>query len=289
MAPPTLRAIEPGSGPAVGGDVVRLFGAGLGPGVLVRFGDRPAEIVAVSVDHVLLRAPAHPPGAVSIELQNLDDLGQPVPGEVVGIADAYRYQRARLLEEADLTRLVRTLLRELQSQLLANTSLAVHVDYDATPLDGQVAIAELPAVVVTGPRIRENRFYGSSEIAEYGLGPEVVRMRPPLTVDLVFSLTGASDRTVELLTLMSGVMSFLHRNRWLSMPRDHQHPHLGHVRWELDPEGELRTSINDRDGVHAFMTGLVVRGFDVDESRPLDVAAATTSTHLHTEPTGSQP
>jgi len=101
-------------------------------------------------------------------------------------------------------------------------------------------------------------------------GPELLRRRPAYTVDLVFTLTGASERTAELLNLMAAVATFLNRNRWLELARDAGDPSKGTVRWELDADGEFRTQLAGRDDVRAFTCGLVLRGFDVDEGLPLD-------------------
>jgi hypothetical protein len=105
-------------------------------------------------------------------------------------------------------------------------------------------------------------------------GPEIRRRRPPFTVDLEFALTGASDRAVELLNMMTAVAAFLDRNRWLSMERDPANPTGGAVRWEMDASGELQTNFEGKDDVRAFTWGLVIRGFDVDEGLPLDIGKA---------------
>ena len=63
----------------------------------------------------------------------------------------------------------------------------------------------------------------------------------PYTVDLAFTLTAASDRTVELLNLMAAVATFLDRSRWVELPRDPDDSDAGVVRWEMDPEGEFQT------------------------------------------------
>jgi hypothetical protein len=111
------------------------------------------------------------------------------------------------------------------------------------------------------------------DVVPGSLGPELVRRKPPCTVDLVFIITAASERTAELFNLMAAVATFLNRNRWLELLRDPNAPELGSVRWELDAEGEFRTQLGSRDDVRAFSCGFAVRGFDVDEGLPLDTGA----------------
>ena len=293
MAVPTLTGITPTSGPTAGGDLVRISGTGLAAQVVVLFDGLAGEVLGIrdeagaSVADV--RTPPHAEGTVDVVLRNLDDTGEPVPGEEATLSGAYRFLRPRIVAESDLTRLVRTLLRELKRQVLANVSMTVSVDYDDTTVDGMnvVAISKLPSLVLSGPRVAEDRFFSTNEphedVVAGAAGPELVRRRPPYTVDLVFTLTAASDRTVELLNLMAAVATFLNRNRWVEMPRDPAEPAAGVARWEMDPDGDFQTRLDGPDDVRAFTCGLVVRGFDLDEGLPLDVGRAVVETELQTE------
>ena len=110
-----------------------------------------------------------------------------------------------------------------------------------------------------------------------------MRRRPPYTVDLEFTVTAASDRTVELLNLMAAVATFLNRSRWIEMPRDPGDISKGNARWEMDPQGEFRTRLDGPDDVRAFTCGFVVRGFDIDEGLPRDLGKAVDTTELDTE------
>jgi len=292
MAVPSLTGISPATGPTGGGDVVRLTGTGFAPEVAVLFGDAPAEVLSVreeaGVSLADARTPAHADGVVDVTIRNLDVGGASVPGEEATLAGAYRFLRPRIVAESDLTRLVRTLLRELKRQVIANVSMTVSVDYDDTTVDGMnvVAISKLPSLVLSGPRVVENRFFSTNEPHEDVVpgagGPELLRRRPPYTVDLAFTLTAASDRTVELLNLMAAVATFLNRNRWIELPRDPGDPDSESVRWEMDPEGELQTRLDGPDDVRAFTCGFVVRGFDIDEGLPLDVGKAVADAELDT-------
>ena len=294
MAVPTLTSVSPSVGPAGGGDLVRLLGTGFANRLSVRFGGGSAVVVAVreeagaSVADV--RTPAVEASIVDVELQNLDATGAPVPGELAVLAGAYQFLRPTVARESDLTRAVRQLLRELKRQVLANVSATVSVDYDDTPVDGQsfVAMAKVPALVLSGPTLRQNRFYSANvprvDVVPGALGPELVRRKPPYTVDLVFAITAASERTAELFNLMAAVATFLNRNRWLELPRDPSDAERGSVRWELDADGEFRTQLEGRNDVRAFSCGFIVRGFDVDEGLPLDLGAIVLDPELQLRP-----
>ena len=290
MAIPTLISISPASGPSSGGDLVRLQGIGFAERVEVLFGNAIAKILNVrEVDGVSfadVRTPAHAPGVVDVVLTNLDANGSPIAGEHAILSEIYRFLRAPIVREADLTRVVRALLRELKRQVIENVSASVALDYDDTPADGLsiVAMATLPSLVLSGPRVVQNRFFSTNEPHEDAVlgpsGPEFLRRRPAFTVDLGFTITAASDRTVELFNLLAATATFLNRNRWLVLDRDPADPSKGAVRWEMDPEGEVRTKLDGEGDVRVFTCGFVVRGFDIDEGLPASFGKAVLETDL---------
>jgi len=55
------------------------------------------------------------------------------------------------------------------------------------------------------------------------------------------------------------------------------------VKWELLPQGNIRTNFKGQDDVSAFTWGFVVRGFDVDEGQPLDIGYLVTDPQVQTE------
>lgn len=292
MAIPTLRTISHAAGPSSGGALVSLEGTGVGGRQQVLFGGRPAEVIATHTVGVAtaieVRTPAHDSGVVDVELLNLDLNERPISGERAVLPLAYRFERPAIAREADLTRIIRQLLRELNRQVVANVSTSVSVDYDDTA-DGQsiIAMAKLPSLVLTGPTLRQNRFYSANEphydVVGTPTGLQAVRRKPPLTVDLVFGLTVASSRTAELFNLMGSVATFLNRNRWLELQRDPSTLDRGTVRWELEADGDFRTQLASRDDLRVFTCGFVVRGFDIDEGLPLDRNPLVERPELETE------
>ena len=187
-----------------------------------------------------------------------------------------------IVTESDFTRMVRTVLRALKSEVLENTGISVSVEYDDTAEDGLgiIATAELPSLTVTGPVLLENRFYSVNAIRELDIpdseGRTVNLQGPPLTRDLRFSLTGAAQGTAQMLNLLGAVSSFFNRNQWISMPRDPEDSNSESVRWELDFDSDARTNLDGPDDIRAFSAGFVIRGFDIDEgvsagqTRPVD-------------------
>jgi len=294
MAAPIVTSLQPPQGPAGGGDLVRLVGAGFAARLQVLFDGTPVQVLSVRDEAGVfvadLRTAAHAPALVDVVVQNLDAVGLPVAGETVLLAAAYRFVRPELARESDLTRLIRTLLQALKREVLTNTSLTVSVDYDDTVLDGLnvVALAKVPSIVLSAPRIAENRFYSTNALQEVVVqgptGPEIQRRRPAYTVDLAFTITLTTDRTVGLLNLTSAVARFLNQNRWVEMARDPDDPAAGTVRWEMDPDGDYHTRIDGPGDVRVYACSFLVRGFDMDEGLALDRGRAVTQPQLATTP-----
>jgi hypothetical protein len=298
VARPSLLSLEPAEGPSSGGNVLRLVGAGFASTLRVELGGLAAVVLGVwereQSTIADVRCPAHAPGPVDLEISNLDTRGLPIDGERASWPGAYRYARDSLVEEADLTRLVRELLRLLKRHVLENTSVAVSIEYDDAPEDGAsiIAMAKLPAISLSGPTLRPNRFYSDNVLREQVVatsrGLELERFGPSATVDLLFSLTGASTRTTELLQLLASVTRFLNRQRWVELLRDGQDPSLGTVRWELDLEGEVRTQLAGRDDVRTFSCSFLVRGFDLEETTPIERGHRVVTPELQTRGFGNE-
>jgi hypothetical protein len=294
VSTPTLTKLSQGHGPTSGDDLVRLHGTNFGKHIAVWFGGAEAKVVRIvrsqGTCFADVRTAAHGPALVDVLVWNLDTQGLPVANESASLPAAYRYARGPLVDEAILTRAIRKLIQDLKRDVLANTAITVSVDYQPPTDDDAVVIpiASLPSLVVSGPTLRQNRFYGTYEPRESlvagRLGIEVAKHRPPFTADLAFVITGASSSTVELLNLMGAVVTFLSRSHWLELDRDPHDASKGRVRWELHVDGEARASLHSTEGVRAFTAALVIRGVDVDEGLPrertrrveaVDVEAAT--------------
>jgi hypothetical protein len=95
-----------------------------------------------------------------------------------------------------------------------------------------------------------------------------VLQRNPFTVDLSFDIVGLSDRKKELLSMLSAVVKFFHRNKWIYLDRDPDDPSKGEVRWEMDwqPGGvaKVRGGANNSN-LRSFSGSFVIRGFDIED------------------------
>jgi len=299
MAVPTLSSIAPSAGPASGGDLVRLAGTGFAERVEVRFDGGPPQVLqtwaVAGVSLLDVRTPRHQPAVVDVSLQNLDADGAPVPGEAAVIEGGYTFRRAQLVAESDLTRLVRALRRQLKHQVLANTGISVSVDFVEVDPDAEELLvipltkADLPSLTMAGPRVSQNRALSTNVLREEAVvgesGAEIVRRRSPLTVDLEFQLTVASQRTTELLNLMTAVAAFFNDNPWIELPRDGAAPDGYAVRFELELRGDLRArlDVSRKSDVRVFTAGFAVVGFDIAAGLPFDRGKAVDETVIATQ------
>jgi len=287
MAAPTIDSISPATGSTGGGTLVDVLGSGFrlpplppaegpappaGPTVAVLVGGRSAlDVDVLAADRLTFLAPPGEAGPADVVVRNLDDAGDPIVGEDVTAPAALTYAQPRLAVESDLTRLVRTLLRELKRQVHANVSLTVQTDFDAQTGDELhlTELASLPGLVLVGPELTENRFYSLNSPPEVPAGDGTAfRRRVPYTVDLGFTLVGVADHTTELLNLMATAELFFHRNKHLEMDRDPANAGAGRVRYEMDftPDGDLRvTSQPNASNVRSFSGSFVLRGFDLED------------------------
>jgi hypothetical protein len=283
----TITSILPRSGPTAGGLLLDIAGSGFvlpaapaptGPTspllstVRVFVGSRLSRDVRVlAADRLICVLPVGDVGPADVLVENLDADGEPADGEQAIAPGAFTYVRHPLTHEADLTRLVRALLQELKRQVLENVVLTVQTDFDPDTGDELHLshIAALPALVLIGPELTENRFFSVNQRPELATAPDrFAQRRAPYTVDLGFTVVGVSDHTTELLNLMAATQLFFHRNKVLELDRDPADAHVGRVGYEMDftPDGDLKvTSQPNEANVRSFSGRFVVRGFDLED------------------------
>ncbi|MHB1843381.1 MAG: IPT/TIG domain-containing protein [Deltaproteobacteria bacterium] len=256
-----LRSLTPDHGLTSGLTLVEITGAGfpLDGQVEVLFGGAPASCLSVpSAERLLCVTPRHDAGAVDVEVH--------AGTEHATLARAFTYAPPDLAVETDLARLVRTLLRELKRQVHENVSLTTSTDF-AEPGIERAELARLPALVLIGPALLEDRFYSRNDLPEQAVAPGVFReQREPYTVDLEFTLAGVTERTADLFNLLAAATLFFHKNLRIEVARDAADPAKGNVSYELALLNGLKViSTPNPSNVRHFTGVFVLRGFDLDE------------------------
>lgn len=299
MAVPTISTINPATVHTGGKTLIEITGTNFKvpvlpppanepyttatPTVAVLFGTAEStDVSVISATRLFALVPKSPieaikansygEGSVDVTIRNLDDDGDPIPGEEVIEADGLTYSRVQLATESDFQRLMRQIIREFRLQMIPNVQMTSHTDFDSDTGDAAniTDLAELPGIALVGPTLRENRFYSQNapiSIAATEPG-EYLRRRVGYTVDLEFAIVGVSDNKMELLSLMAVVNGFFEKNKFLELLRDPNDSTKGSARYEMDftEDGDLATigAPNDSN-IRAFSGRFVIRGFDMQD------------------------
>lgn len=315
MAVPTITTIVPTIGHTRGRGLVEILGSGFQtwvippptgaptpdawPTVEVLFGGAPGtEVAVVSSSRLFVRAPPSPlggvkpnfgEGLVDVTVRNVDEHGVVIGAETDTFIDGFEYRRQQLSEESNLARVVRMLLQEMKRQIIPNVSNTTHSDFDLESADllDIVDVAELPAVVIFGPNIQENRFFTLNGTVARQLSSGEYETRPASdTDDLFFTFVAVSDLKLEALNLQSSVRTFFANNKWLTIARDPNDLSLGEVKYDmqLDAAGIGFTPSGDgKSNLRSFSGSFVVRGFDHEDLTGFPGSNVVARTHEVTE------
>ncbi len=288
MAVPTIASISPTTGRAGGQQIVTILGTGFrlpnappasGPAptppasVRVTFGTRTApRVLVLSTTELRVITPAGVPGAaVAVAVQNLDPDGVAISGELVTSAGAFTFRRPDYTsKEWALQRVVRAVIRLMKEQFLENTVHTTNTDFDSDTSDGLniVEVSSLPACVVAGPEVRENRFFSQNDRRfEAGPGGSVEALPVAWTADLVFTIAILSSSAMELLAMLEAFPVLVNANDFLTIDRSRTDPSLGTVSWEMDfaAGGDPRVmNTPNNSNVRCFTAQIEVRGVDLD-------------------------
>lgn len=291
MTAPTFVSCTPNVGRTGGAQLLRVRGTGfrlppapgpLGsaqaalPTVEVLFGTRRAREVRVLSSELLhVVTPIGDAGLTSITIRNVDDAGAPIAGESITVQNVFAFKRPELArkpsQETTLQRVVGAIIFELRRQIVENTVLTTHTDYDDTPDGANVAaLSKLPGLVLSGPRLEEDRELSSNQARVVTLPDgRVARLRPARTVDMEFTLIGVDELQQPMLALMSECEAFFMRNTELVLPVDVTKPDGPTVGYEIDmvrgshfaPVGNAATNSN----IRAFSGTFRVLAVDLDD------------------------
>lgn len=241
-----------------------------------------------------------PPGrAVTVQILNVTQgTTNPIMGESVSVTSAFTYTRPIMTSEyeSDFTRAVRTFIQLLKRQLIVDeVNWAVQTDYDEKTGDELhvTKFAKLPGIALVGPDLRENRFYSLNEQPDYPDGTispldgessaGFLETRVPYTVDVLFTVIGASNNKAELLNLMANFIIVMHKNKWLRMDRSPTNAALGQVKYEMDfePAGlPTTTTVPNNSNVRSWSAKIVIRGFDIESISGLAIDGTSDPSEL---------
>lgn len=289
MSVPTITSVTPSSGPTRGRRLVKIVGTNFAlppapvptgptpgtikPAVQVLFGAEPAlEVHVLSTTLLHVVSPVKDAGLVSVTVRNVDQAGVLVGAETVTAANAYTFARPDFnqtgVNESILARVVRAFMRELKRQVLENVVIAVHTDYDNT-LDGAniAMVATAPAIVLSGPTLRTNRFYSTNEVRQETVSSQTYEKRPARTVDIVFTIIGVHDLLQPSMNFMQEVVGFFEGNKNLRVLENPSVPNT-YIDFETKIENDFAMSKQSdaNPNIHIFSGTIAIVGVDLDDS-----------------------
>ena len=297
MAVPTIFSIDPTEGPTTGFTAVEILGENFRPPTIlppdpatnitppspipvkVYFGGVESQTVLWITENRLYaitppRTEESSSGTiipVDVVVENVDDDGILIPGETVTLSDGftYRYPTLNAYIRQPLTILTRSLIMKFRSYVHPNTVHMVNTDYDEAPGDGLniTHLASLPAIVLSGPDLQENRFYSTNEdkLEEVGGGLSFVK-REPRTVDVTFDIMVISNSTSEILNLIHVLTEFIHQTKYcIFRPYPDRPDVVCELEFGFADGGDFNwTAVPNSSNIRQAKGTIIVRGFDFD-------------------------
>lgn len=291
MAVPTITSLSVTSGPSQGRTLVSIVGTNFrtyppppatgkvpkpSPTVRILFGsDEATEVQTESATRVWCLTPPGTPGAVSVTVTNIDDNGDAIVGETVTANNAYTYVRPYIripvgatsvdAYRGDLHRLVVQIVREFKRQVLENTVLKKpHKDFASAPVSGRVRLAELPGLVLYGPRLSANRFLSDNPYENLASGGGFKARRQVEARDVSFTFSAVAESSWEALNLIEVLDRFFDKNQVIRLLRNPLAPSAGYAEYDM-VYTDIASVTPDIDGDNQVVIegGFFVRAFEM--------------------------
>ena len=257
-------------------------------------------IVEVPVSLLPVVSPNYGAGVVDVTVENIDQDGKTL-GTPAVLPQAYTYTRKDLAEESSISRLSRAVILELKKQIISNIVMTTHTDYDGSFGDGLhiTELAETPALIITGPKLTENRVHAYRRLApvtykesvqrlpgdsdtlltedgdelttEDGdeltqITREFIRNDVPYTADAAYQLIGVSHSQQEIQNLMTLVVQFFHLNKYITVDGSEFE-----IMFSLNGEPDARSSASNSN-LRSFSCSFYVQAFSIGVDRPMEIS-----------------
>lgn len=224
-------------------------------------------------------------GVVSVTVTNLDDDGNPIPGETATATDSYLYVLPRPGDVNNpnvSVQVTDAFIEEWKRVVCSNVLTHQSVFFQANPRDIEarnIGRPELPAIVLIGPRTSEDRMYepatqGVTAADQLGINPQEVGLfgvsSYPGVTSYAWDVLGLAPDRTSLLNLMDIATVYIRRTPRISVPRAVNNPSAGTITYDLWWE-DLGTTFsvdndpNDSD-LHSFRGQVMLRGVAVDST-----------------------
>lgn len=322
MAVPTITRLlpfgssvgDPVEGNTAGGSLVEIYGGGFRlpvpeafkeesfPTVRVEFQDSESPVVQVIRSNLLrVITPPSPlafnptragdglqigyQGYASVTVTNLDDLGEPIPGETVTVPDAYTYVLPRPGDVSNpnvSVQVTNSFIEGWRRAVCSNVLTHQSVFFQNDPRDIEardIGRPELPAIILVGPRTAQDRLHepagqGVATTDQLDINPQESGLsgvsRYPNVTSYAWDVLGLAPDRYSLLNLMDIASDYVRRTPRISVPRVFDDPSKVTIQYDFD-WGDLGTTFSvDNDpnnsDLHSFRGQVILMGIAVESS-----------------------
>jgi len=169
-------------------------------------------------------------------VENLDDDGAVIAGEVATAAEAYSFVRPRLDRQGMWDRAVTALVDALRIAVLDNVVDDADADYDVDTgeVRGLTSVSKLPALALVEKVFDDSADqFEQGSVEEQGSDDYVLVRRPTIYTDFSCRLLGASDDPIELRAMAELVRLFFASTEELRVLKDPDVPDAGSYKLTL--------------------------------------------------------
>lgn len=296
MAVPSVISITPNEGSTIGQNLITIIGNDFReptaqvpgptgvtpvapPSVKVTFGGvESPNVFWITQGKLLVVTPPHEEvndgsgniQGVDVVVSNIDDNGDVIVGEEVTVPQGYTYKYESLYQnDSKITRVTRAVIQDWKKQVHPNVVLTIHTDFDDDSTDALniTALSKLPAIVLQGPALDENRFYSVNEYSIQGDPNQPFDIvREARILDMGFDVLILSNSTVELLNLVNLATKYLHYNKFLPFQLDPNDPSsVVQIELDFDEAGDFTwDSSPNMSNIRRAKGSFILRGFCID-------------------------
>lgn len=290
---PTIYSVDPTTGLASGRAVITLTGWGyrtppdppdgylgdtFSPPVAVYVNGRAADAVAVlSSTEIQIIVPAYlgDPSAMStavdVLVKNLDDDGDPIPLEEATLEGGFTYKHPDLTADSNLDWITRNMLRTLRRNIIDNAGISASPDFSSVPSTQVTYVSKLPAVILEGPVVRENKILRSNEtrVEDDGISGKT-RKNAPFTADILYEIILIGRNKTESINLKEAALRYFHRRPVFVFPAGPSDP--TEIKCNLWVEGSWTPTDNAHDKTYSYSNTIRLEGIWIDDSFGLAAA-----------------
>lgn len=222
------------------------------------------------MDAIVPQNPLAGPGTVLVEVFN------DATSESVSTANAFEYKRPDLAIRSHLSLVYRQLLLQLRRDVLEETVMLAALDW-SRPTERKRAVAKVPAIVLEGPRILDNKEEGDfdpavtidNSVFEWDQQRETQRVN--LEFDISIVTRGAGGGIEQAQAIIRYVMDFFRRTPYLLVPEGEVGAQVANIMtYPMSLPEDFRSVESEEPDIYRFLGVCVVEAVGIQVADVVD-------------------